>query len=213
MAGRSRPLGVLVTLGAVAAAALAAPGARAQEKRPDGVAAPASPSKTQSLPEPPAALATLLAVYDKDPEPAREVKRLFASSLYYLLERDSERFLACFHRDFQIHQGLEFVKVPPDQLRALVVKNWQETPKSALKLHELVDLDKARAYSRAQAKKWIGDWKKQPSEIAKIMEDGDYLVLAPTNKKTLGEKAADFYEEIFYVLRQQDGVWKIAIGE
>ncbi|MEZ0229576.1 MAG: hypothetical protein ACAI25_13180 [Planctomycetota bacterium] len=185
---------------------IAAAPVRAQDKS-------APEKKTASLPEPPAMLASLLKVYEKEPEPVREVKRLFASSLYYLIERDAERFLACFHKDFQIHQGVDFVKLPPDELRALVAKNWQTLPKSTISLQELVELDKARAYTRAQAKKWIGDWKKQPSEIAKIMEDGDYLVMAPTNKKALGEKASDFDAEVFYVVRQQDGVWKIAIGE
>ncbi len=35
-----------------------------------------------------------------------------------------------------------------------------------------MQLDKARAYTRDQAKKWIGDWNKQPSEIARVMEEG-----------------------------------------
>lgn len=189
--------------------------ARAQEKKPDGVGAVSSPSvaKAQPLPEPPADLAKLLAVYDKDPEPQKDVKRLYASSLYYLLERNLERFVLCFHKDFEIHQGADFMKMPPSELKGRVEKLWQEVPKSTLKVEELVQLEGARAYTREQAKKWIGDWKKQPSEIAKVMEDGDMLVIAPTNKKALGSKATDFDAEVFYVFRKQDGVWKIALGE
>lgn len=179
--------------------------ARAQDTAPVGSATP--------LPAPPADLAKLLAVYDKDPEPAREVKRLYASSLYYLLERNLDRFVLCFHEDFEIHQGMEILKMPPAELRSRVEKLWRETPRSTLKVEQLVQLEKARVYTRDQAKKWIGDWKKQPSEIAKVMADGDMLVIAPTNKKTLGPKATDFDAEVFYVMRKQDGVWKIVLGE
>jgi hypothetical protein len=185
--------------------------ARAQEGK-KGDTAPVG-SKTKPLADPPEKLAKLLAVYDKEPEPQRECKRLFASSLYYLLDRDIERFLLCFHKDFEIHQGLEVMKLPPAELRGLVEKRWSELPKSPLRVEELVELEKARAYSKEQAKKWIGDWKKEPSEIAKVMADGDYLVIAPTNKKALGDKATDFEAEIFYVMRQESGIWKIVLGE
>jgi hypothetical protein len=155
----------------------------------------------------------MLAVYDKEPEPAREVKRLYASALYYLLERDLNNFINCFHADFELHQGAAVVKMPLADLKASVAKQWMGTEKSALKLTDLVLLAEARAYTKEQAKHWIGDWKKEPSEIARVMQDGDMLVLAPTNKKALGAQASDFESEVFYVMRKQDGIWKIVLGE
>jgi hypothetical protein len=170
-------------------------------------------SKTAPLPEPPAECAKLLAVFDKDPEPQREVKRLYAQALYYLLDRNLERYLLCFHEDFELDESGTVSKLSPAQLKARVVALWEKTPRSTLKLEELVELGKARAYTRDQAKRWIGDWKKEPSEIARVMKEGDMLVIAPLTAKARGGDRSDFEAELFFVFRKQDDVWKIALGE
>ncbi len=170
-------------------------------------------SKAVPLPEPPAELAKVLSVFDKDPEPQREVKRLYAQALYYLLDRNLERYLLCFHVDFELDESGAVTKLAPAQLRARVVSLWEKTPRATLKLEELVELEKARAYTRDQAKRWIGDWKKEPSEIARVMQDGDMLVIAPLTPKARGGRGSDFEAELFLVFRKQDGLWKIALGE
>jgi len=206
------------------ALALAGAAARAQEtpspEKKAGVAAVSSPSeaaaaraKAVPLPDAPADLAKLLAVYDRRPEPQRELSRLYASALYYLLDRNLERYLLCFHEDFELDESGSVSKLPLPDLKTRVEALWEKVPKSELKLDELVLLDKARVYSKQQAKHWAGNLKKEPSEIARVMQDGDWLVLAPLSEKARGAGSTDFDTELFFVFRKQDGVWKIALGE
>ncbi len=203
---------------ALPALLLLAPEAHAQDPhgatdKKDGVAPVASPAPAMPLPEPPEALAKLLAAFDKDPEPQREAKRVFASALYYLLDRNLERYLLCFHPDYELEESGSITKLPLADHKARVIALWEKVPKSPLGLGDLVLVDKARAYTRAQAKAWIGDWKKRPSDIAPVMEEGDELVIAPINAAALGHKPTDFEAEVYYVLRKQDGIWKVVLGE
>jgi hypothetical protein len=167
------------------------------------------------LPAPPAALAKILEAFDKEKEPARELERCYASSLYYLLDRDLERFLACYHPRFALHDGTgRVVTVPPADLKALVRQGWEATPRSALTLPDMVDLTRIRVYTRAEAKLAENDgWKKEPTAIAAVMEDADMLVIAPTQKKVQGEKADAFESEVFFIFRKQDGHYRIVLGE
>ncbi len=189
---------------------LAAAGvARAQGVGVVGSETPAE--KARPLPDPPPELAKLLEVYAKEPQPQGDVKRLFASTLYYLFARDLDSYVRCLHADFELEENGSVKKLPLADHVARVKKLWETTAKPTLGLGDVVELDKARAYTREQAKRWIGDWKKQPSELAKVMQEGDFLVIAPL--KSGGKEQTDFYAEVYYIIRKQDGLWKVAIGE
>lgn len=168
--------------------------------------------KKDPFPKPPKELEKILARWDKDEEPARELKRCFASALYYHLARDAEKFVLFFHKDLERNDGTgKLQKTPPADLKAIVKKAYAETQPTSLTLEELVDLSKIRVYSKDQAKDADDDWKKKPRTIWSVMADGDYLVIAPVPvvDRNKDEGSAD----VFYVMRKQDGVFKIAVAE
>src|SRR5580658_5870710 len=123
---------------------LAVPGAaRAQEKK-DAVAAVSSPTPAETkavpLPDPPAPLAKVLSVYEKEPAQERELKSLYATALYYLLERDLERYALCFHKDYELEENGSVTRLPLAEHRARVKALWEKVPKSSLRVDELVRL-------------------------------------------------------------------------
>jgi hypothetical protein len=176
---------------------------------------PAARDYARSLPTPPADLGKILERFDKDIEPFRELKRCFAQALYYHLARDLEHVLVFFHKDFAFNKGTgEVVNVPPADLRALLEKNYREAPKTTLGLLDMVELDRLRVYTRAQARVSEDDgWKKEPKAIAALMADDDFLVIAPVKRTALADQSNEFETEVFYVLRREDGIFKVVLGE
>ncbi|MBI3723939.1 hypothetical protein HY251_08310 [bacterium] len=189
------------------------PPEKKDEKPKDGDKKDEKPKeeKKDPFPKPPEDLAKILARFDKDDEPSRELKRCYVSALYYHLERDVDRFILFFHDSFERNDGGVLKKVPPADLKAQVKNTYAATPKTGLKLDQLIDLAKLRVYSKAQAKEADDGWKKKPSDIASVMADGDYLAIAPVI--VVDRNKDEGNADVFYVLRKQDGVWKIAVGE
>jgi hypothetical protein len=183
----------------------APPAPKADEK-----AEPAKDDKTV-----PADLARVFALFEKHPEPARSLERVYARALYYHLARDLDRVVECFHSDFSHHQSDgTVVSVPRAELRKLLKDGYDATPPTKLGLEQLVDFAHIRVYSKKQAHDSKDEgWHKEPHAISLLMADEDYLVIAPTRPESHGPNATAFDLEVFYVLRREGSEWKIVLAE
>src|SRR5690606_28660296 len=78
-------------------------------------------AKAPDLVKPTAELAALLAPYEDEAEPTRELKRACVAILHYLFSRDLERLLPYFHPQLRMHVGQgEFQAIGPAELRELL---------------------------------------------------------------------------------------------
>lgn len=207
------PLRASLLLVVVAAAVAPSPLAvRAQDPAPPEGAKPADEAKPERAPDlvaPTPELAPQLARFDEEAEPGRELKRAFVSVVAYLLAGDVDRALPYFHPDLRFHVGAgDLEPVPPARLAEQLREQRAEA--SRLPVAEVVDLASVRAYSRARAAEVDADeegWTEvEPAQVAKLMQDGDWLVLARLER-------ADFGAETFYVFRKDGERYKVVLAE
>lgn len=169
-----------------------------------------SPSRTERAPDlvaPRPELAALLERFDEEAEPGRELKRAFVSVVAYLLAGDVDRALPYFHPDLRFHVGAgDLVPMPPARL----AEQLKGAEASRLPVADVLDLTAVRAYSRARAAEVDPDaegWTDiAPANVARLMLDGDWLVMARL-------KAAGFGAETFYVFRKDGERYKVVLAE
>lgn len=183
--------------------------------RADDAAQPEGPPKAERAPDlvaPSAELAPHLATFDEEAEPGRELKRSLVAVVYYLLVCDVDRAVQYFHPDLQFHVGAgDLEPVPPATLRELFEQQKREAGSAPRpKLADVVDLTRVRAYSRERALEVDAEaegWEEfQPAQVAKLMRQGDWLVMAKL-------KGGDWGTELFYVFRKDGERFKVVLAE
>jgi hypothetical protein len=197
-------LGVWVLLALVGAS-------RADDAPP---ATPPAAEKAPDLVEPTAELAPHLAPFDAEAEPGRELKRGLIAVAYYLLAGDVDRAVQYFHPDLQFHVGSgDLEPMPPAQLRGLFEEQQRERQREGgprPKLTDVVDLGHVRAYSRERALEVDAEaegWETvEPAQIARLMREGDWLVMARL-------RGGDWGRELFYVFRKDGPRFKVVLAE
>jgi hypothetical protein len=205
-------------LAAALVAVLAAPRGRADDGAPAapqggppaGPPAPAPDGPAPDLVPPPPDLARVLARFDGEAEPGRELKRAFVAVVYYLLRGDVEHAVAYFHPDLRFDAGQgDLQPVPPARLREALAARAGEASGPRPPLEEVLDLDRVRAYSRARAREvdhLVEGFEADPAKIAQVMKDDDWLVMGRL-------KGGDFGHETFYVFRRDGARFKIVLAE
>lgn len=179
-----------------------------------GPAAPAPAERAPDLVEPTAELLPHLASFDDEAEPGRELKRALVAVAHYLLVCDVDRAVQYFHPDLQFHVGSgDLEAMPPARLRALLEEQKREAVREGgarPKLPDVVDLARVRAYSRERALEVDAEaegWEAlEPAQIARLMREGDWLVMARL-------RGGDWGTELFYVLRKDGARYKVVLAE
>lgn len=169
----------------------------------------AKPAPAPDLVAPPAELAPHLARFDEEAEPGRELKRAFVSVVAYLLAGDVDRAAPYFHPELRFHVGAgDLEAVSPERLRAQLKQQAAEAAKRPVA--EVLDLASVRAYSRERATEVDAaeeGWQEvEPAQVARLMQDGDWLVLAKL-------QGGDFGGETFYVFRKDGARYKVVLAE
>lgn len=227
MTSTRRPRSVFIAaLALLAAAAAALPGRAddgpsppADPEAPADARAPAdeeppAPARAPDLVAPPPELAAHLSRFDEEAEPGRELKRAFVSVVAYLLAADVERALPYFHPDLRFHVGAgDLEPVAPAQLARVLGQQREEAGASGearSPLADVLDLASVRAYSRARAAEVDAaaeGWKEvEPAQVARLMQEGDWLVLARL-------RGGEWGGETFYVFRKDGARYKVVLAE
>jgi hypothetical protein len=190
-----------------------------EAKKPDEKKPDEKPKLAPDLVALPKELAAKLAKFDELGEPKREAVRLVCSLLNSLLTREPEKLAQHFHKDFKTHTGHgELTPTSPDEIKKML-EPLKEKPATQLTVEKLLDLDSVRVFTREECKLGKGGmFKKDPTPVADIMEDGDLVFLAKTRVKTWSGEKNDGEEEIFdvelfYVLRREGERLKAVVGE
>lgn len=212
MPSRRARLAALVLAPLLTTGLIVASGQDAPPPAKDGADAGATGASDERAPDlvaPPPALAPHLARFDGEAEPGRELKRAFVSVVAYLLAADVERALPYFHPDLRFHVGAgDLEAVPPERLREQLKEQRADGPRP--ELTEVLDLASVRAYSRARAREVDAaaeGWQEiEPGQVARLMRDDDWLVMA----RLVGD---GFGRETFYVFRKDGPRYKVVLAE
>ncbi|MGE0711933.1 MAG: hypothetical protein AB7N76_03210 [Planctomycetota bacterium] len=175
----------------------------------------AKPKKAPDLVPPTPELAKLLARYDREAEPGRELKRAFLSVLHYLFRRDVKRAIAYFHPDLRVHTGSgDLAALPLEELEALFQRQRDEPPPGEGKplaelalLETLTVLSQERIAAAKKDEELAKEFRIDPRRLLPHLRAGDWLALVRFRK------AEGVPPEVFYVFRRHGERFKVVLAE